>query len=81
MARVLPERWLVLGYRGGVIADLSAIEDLLHRVSRMSDDLPELADLELNPVLVATAGLAVVNASASIAPSDPRSDWYTRRLG
>jgi acyl-CoA synthetase (NDP forming)/GNAT superfamily N-acetyltransferase len=72
---------LLLGYRGGVIADLSAVEDLLHRVSKMSDDLPELADLELNPVLVATAGLAVVNASASIAPSDPRSDWYTRRLG
>jgi hypothetical protein len=47
----------------------------------MSDDLPELADLELNPVLVATAGLAIVDASASVAPSDPRSDWYTRRLG
>jgi acyl-CoA synthetase (NDP forming)/RimJ/RimL family protein N-acetyltransferase len=72
---------LLLGYRGGAVADLSAIEDVLHRVSRLTDDLPEVVDLELNPILVGPKGCAVVNGSATVAPPGLRSDWYTRRLG
>ena len=80
MVREVKAAPLLLGYRGGVVADLRAVEDLLHRVSRLTDDLPEVADVELGPVLVGTEGLAVVNASAHVAPPDPRSHWYTRRL-
>lgn len=80
MVREIKAAPLLFGYRGGAEADVAAVEDLLHRVSRLIDDLPELADLELNPVLVATRGLSVVNASATIAPPLSRSDWYTRRL-
>ncbi len=80
MIREVKAAPMLLGYRGGAVADLSAIENLLHRVSRLTDDLPEVADVELNPVLVATDGLAVVNASARVARPYSRSDWYTRRL-
>jgi acyl-CoA synthetase (NDP forming)/GNAT superfamily N-acetyltransferase len=80
MIREVKAAPLLLGYRGGAVADLSALENLLHRVSRLADDLPEVVELELNPVLVATEGLAVVNASARVAPPQSRSDWYTRRL-
>jgi len=72
---------MLFGYRGAQPADVEALEDLLHRVSRLSDDLAELAVLELDPVLVAPAGLAVVNAAARISPPPSRSDWYARRLG
>ena len=71
---------LLLGYRGGAVADLAAIEDLLHRISRLTDDLPEVVDLELTPILVAPKGYAVVNGSGTVAPPGGRSDWYTRRL-
>ncbi|MGH8828892.1 MAG: GNAT family N-acetyltransferase, partial [Jiangellaceae bacterium] len=80
MVREVKAAPLLLGYQGGIMADLSAVEDLLHRLSRMSDDLPEIAMIELNPVLVGEKGLAVVNATARIAPPAIRSGWYTRRL-
>jgi acyl-CoA synthetase (NDP forming)/RimJ/RimL family protein N-acetyltransferase len=80
MVREIKAAPLLLGYRGGAMADVRAVEDLLHRVSRLIDDLPEVADVELGPVLVGTEGLAVVNASAHVATPDPRSTWYTRRL-
>jgi hypothetical protein len=72
--------FLLAGYRDTAPADRAAIAALLHRVSRLTDDLPELVEIELNPVLVAPEGLAVVNASARVAPPDPRFDWYARRL-
>nr|WP_281353440.1 bifunctional GNAT family N-acetyltransferase/acetate--CoA ligase family protein [Phytoactinopolyspora mesophila] len=80
MVREVKAAALLFGYRGGDMADVAAVEDLLHRVSRMSDDLPELEGLELNPVLVSETGLAVVNASARLARPAPRPDWYARRL-
>jgi acyl-CoA synthetase (NDP forming)/RimJ/RimL family protein N-acetyltransferase len=80
MIREVKAAPLLLGYRGGVLADLDAVVDLLHRVSKLADDLPEVADLDLDPVLVAEKGLAVVNAAARVAPTGARSDWYTRRL-
>ena len=80
MVREIKAAPLLLGYRGGAMADVRAVEDLLHRVSHLIDDLPEVADVELGPVLVGTEGLAVVNASAHVATPDPRSTWYTRRL-
>jgi acyl-CoA synthetase (NDP forming)/RimJ/RimL family protein N-acetyltransferase len=80
MIREVKAAPLLHGYRGGIVADLGAAADLLHRVSRLADDLPEVADLDLDPVLVASHGLAVVNASARIAPTGARTGWYARRL-
>ena len=50
-------------------------------MSRLTDDLPEVSALELDPVLVGVKGLSVVNAVLSVAPPQTRSDWYSRRLG
>ena len=80
MIREVKAAPLLLGYRGAVLADLDAVADLLHRAAKLTDDLPEVADLDLNPVLVASRGLAVVNASARIAPTVARTGWYARRL-
>jgi acetyl coenzyme A synthetase (ADP forming)-like protein len=47
---------LLHGYRGAPAADLPAARDLLLRVSRMIDDLPEILELDFNPVLIRRAG-------------------------
>ena len=72
---------LLFGYRGSPEADVAALEDLLLRVGRLADDLPELAELALNPVLVGPSGLAVLEAAARVAPpAAARPDAGPRRL-
>jgi acyl-CoA synthetase (NDP forming)/RimJ/RimL family protein N-acetyltransferase len=71
---------LLFGYRGVPPADVLALEELLLRVSRLADDRPELAALELNPVLVGTSGASNLGASARVAPAAPRFDTGPRRL-
>ena len=60
-------------------ADLDAVADLVLRVARLADDLPEVTGLELNPVIAGPDGIAVVNAHVSVAPMQAR-DPYLRRL-
>ena len=59
-------------------ADLGALRDLLLRVSRLSDDLPEVTYLDLNPVIAGPA-LAVVNARIKVTPYEPK-DPFLRKL-
>jgi acyl-CoA synthetase (NDP forming)/GNAT superfamily N-acetyltransferase len=70
---------LLLGFRGSQAADLKALQDLLLRVSRLADDLPELAELDLNPVIARPDGVAVVDARIRLAPAEPQ-DPFLRRL-
>ncbi len=70
---------LLLGYRGNPRADLTALPDLLLRVSRLADDLPELAELDLNPVIARPDGAAAVDARIRLVPAEPQ-DPFLRRL-
>ena len=42
---------LLLGRPGAPAADLAALRDVLLRVSQLADDLPQIAELDLNPVI------------------------------
>jgi len=44
------------GYRGSAPKDTKAIQDLLLRVSALIEDIPEIAEMDLNPVNVMPAG-------------------------
>jgi acetate---CoA ligase (ADP-forming) len=44
------------GYRGSGPKDVKAIQNLLLRISAMVEDIPEIAELDLNPVNVMQAG-------------------------
>jgi hypothetical protein len=57
-----------------------ALTDLVLRISAMADDLPELIDLELDPVVVASHGLAVASGVGRVAPPMARIDPLLRRL-
>jgi acyl-CoA synthetase (NDP forming)/RimJ/RimL family protein N-acetyltransferase len=70
---------LLLGHRGSPPADLAALRDLLLRVSRLADDLPEITDLDLNPVIARPDGAFAVDARIKAAPYQPQ-DPFLRRL-
>jgi acyl-CoA synthetase (NDP forming)/GNAT superfamily N-acetyltransferase len=70
---------LLLGYRGAAAADLDALRDMLLRVSRLADDLPEITDLDLNPVIARPDGVFAVDARVKVAPYQPQ-DPFLRML-
>ncbi|WP_077797020.1 bifunctional GNAT family N-acetyltransferase/acetate--CoA ligase family protein [Streptomyces sp. JHA26] len=59
---------LLFGYAGGVMADVEALEQLLHRLSRMACDLPQLAEADLNPVLAGPTGVRALDARVRLVP-------------
>ncbi len=70
----------LFGHRGAAPADVPALENLLGRVSCLADELPEVASLELNPVVVSGSGLAVLSAEVRLARPVERSDTVRREL-
>jgi acyl-CoA synthetase (NDP forming) len=62
---------LLFGYRGSPPTDTAALEDLLVRVGALAQDLPEVEELDLNPVVVNEEGAVVVDARIRLAPSTP----------
>ncbi|HTX85856.1 MAG TPA: GNAT family N-acetyltransferase [Streptosporangiaceae bacterium] len=70
---------LLFGHRGSPAVDTAALADLLLRVSRLADDLPEVADLDLNPVIARPDGAHVVDVRIRVAPTAPR-DPFLRQL-
>jgi acyl-CoA synthetase (NDP forming)/GNAT superfamily N-acetyltransferase len=70
---------LLLGRPGAPAADLAALRDLLLRVSRMADDLPQIAELELSPVFARPDGVQAVDARIRLQAAEP-ADAYLRKL-
>jgi acetate---CoA ligase (ADP-forming) len=63
---------LVAGFRGAPPADAVALRDVLTRLWALAVDLPELAELDLNPVIETADGCVIVDARARVAPSRAR---------
>ncbi len=61
---------LLQGYRGAPEADVGAVKTLLLRVSRLVEDVPEIAELDLNPVkaLPPGRGYAILDARIRCKP-------------
>lgn len=53
---------LLTGYRGSVPVDIDALVDLVLRIGRLAEDLPEVAELDCNPVVAHSSGAVVVDA-------------------
>ncbi|MBI2832626.1 MAG: acetate--CoA ligase family protein [Chloroflexi bacterium] len=62
MVRSVKAYHLLEGFRGAEPSDIKALEQLLLRVSRMAEDLPQIKELDLNPVKALKTGYAVVDA-------------------
>jgi len=80
MVRTVRAAPRLFGYGGAPEADIDALEDVLARVSVLADDLPELASLELYPVVVGSAGVSVLHAVVRLRSAAQRADAPRRAL-
>ena len=71
MVRELKTYPLLTGYRGGPVCDAGALVDAILRVGAMVEDLPHIAELDLNPIVVHPDGATVVDARVRVAPPRP----------
>jgi acetyl coenzyme A synthetase (ADP forming)-like protein len=60
---------LLQGYRGHPPADIEALRELLLRVARLAEEVPEIAELDLNPVIALPpgSGCRIVDARIRVA--------------
>jgi acyl-CoA synthetase (NDP forming) len=62
MVRSLATYPLLDGYRGAPPLDVAALEDVLLRVGALVEAHPEIAEMDLNPVIVLPRGAVIVDA-------------------
>ena len=62
-------------YRDVPAADEDAIALLLVKLAQLAADLPEVRELDLNPLLADENGLIAVDARVAVAPVDPARSW------
>ncbi len=70
---------LLFGHRGTPAVDTAALEDVLHRLSRLAEDHPDIVEVEVNPVIAGPDGVFAVDARIRVVPQR-RWDPYLRRL-
>jgi acyl-CoA synthetase (NDP forming)/GNAT superfamily N-acetyltransferase len=69
----------LLGQGGRPAVDAAALTAILLRVSRLADDLPEVAELDLSPVIARPGEAVVTSARVRVSPGQPQ-DPFLRRL-
>ncbi len=65
--------------RGPPPVALDALTDLLLRVSQLADDLPEIAELELDPVIARPDGARAVDVRIRLVPREPHEPYLRLR--
>jgi acyl-CoA synthetase (NDP forming)/GNAT superfamily N-acetyltransferase len=80
MWRALRAAPLLTGYRGSPRVHIEALEDLLLRLGRLAEDLPEVAELDLNPVLAGPDGVVAVDVKLRLAAVGREPDPVLRCL-
>jgi acyl-CoA synthetase (NDP forming) len=70
---------LLQGFRGQPAADMAALEQALIRLAKLASDHPEVAEVDLNPVIARPDGVVAVDARVRL-EYQPPSDPFLRRL-
>jgi acetyltransferase len=60
---------LLAGYRGRPAADLSALSRVLQALGQLASNLPEIAELDINPLLCDADGVLAVDARIGLRPA------------
>ncbi len=61
---------LLNGYRGRKPADLDKLIEVIIRLSYLAADYPEIAELDINPLLVSPEGVVALDARIATAPAE-----------
>jgi acyl-CoA synthetase (NDP forming)/GNAT superfamily N-acetyltransferase len=73
--------WPLLdGFRGAPPADVDSLEAVVVRLGQLAEDVPQIAELDLNPVLVGSGGCALVDVKVRLAPPTAVDAGIPRRL-
>jgi acetyl coenzyme A synthetase (ADP forming)-like protein len=72
---------LLTGYRNGPVYDVGALVDTILRVGAMVDELPQIVELDLNPVRVHQRGATILDARVRVAPIQPKASTGTTLPG
>lgn len=70
---------ILQGYRSHPAVDLAGLEKLLVRLARLAADHPEIAEIDLNPVVARPDGVVAVDARVRV-EARPTWDPFLRRL-
>ncbi len=79
MVRDLKTYPLLTGFRGRPVSDVAALENAVLRISAMVEDLPQIAELDCNPIIVHANAAAIVDARVRVAAFEPPSLLGRRR--
>jgi acyl-CoA synthetase (NDP forming) len=71
LVRSVKAHTLLRGYRGAPPSDVAALEEVLLRLSQMVEDVPEIAELDMNPVIVRERGAGALALDARIRLARP----------
>ena len=80
LVRSLRGSQLLFGYRGRPPVDVAALEDLLLRVGALADEIPEIAEMDLNPVVASADGVVAIDVKIRVAPVGPQPPADMRRM-
>jgi acetyl coenzyme A synthetase (ADP forming)-like protein len=80
MVRSIRGAPLLFGHRGATPSDVPAVENVLLRIARLADDTPQLAEMDLNPLIATPTGAIVVDARMRVVPWHSHSETEVRRL-
>jgi acyl-CoA synthetase (NDP forming) len=80
LVRSLRSSPLLFGYRGAPPCDTEALEAVLLRVALLAAAAPEMAELDLNPVIVSPDGAVAVDARMRVRPVVPGPPPGLRRM-
>jgi acyl-CoA synthetase (NDP forming) len=70
---------LLTGWRGGPAYDVPALTDVLLRIAAMVEDVPQIVEMDLNPLRVHETGASVVDARIRVEPAERPPVMFTTR--
>jgi acyl-CoA synthetase (NDP forming)/GNAT superfamily N-acetyltransferase len=71
---------LLQGFRGAPVADVARLEGLVVNLGRLAVDVPEIAELDLNPVIVGAEGCSLVDVRLRLVSTDEPGPGTPRQL-
>jgi acyl-CoA synthetase (NDP forming) len=71
---------LLDGYRGAPVVSRAIVRDVIVRVAALVDDVPEIAELDLNPLVCREDAVTIVDARVRVAPAPVHPDPLVRQL-
>ena len=80
MVRSIRGAPLLFGHRGAPACDVTAVEDVLLRIARLAEEIPQLAEMDLNPVIASPRGAVAVDVRIRLIPWHRHAETEVRRL-